>query len=135
MLVLIENVIVNLCVNARDAMRNISSDQRVLRIEASTKPRAQVELRIVDRGGGIPASVMPRLFEPFFTTKSPGEGTGLGLSISHGMMQSIGGGLSVTNTGTGACFILTMQAAISSARDAGGVSAAGNPLTLIQSDS
>ncbi len=134
-LVLIENVIVNLCVNARDAMRNISSDQRVLRIEGSTKPRAQVELRIVDRGGGIPASVMPRLFEPFFTTKSPGEGTGLGLSISHGMMQSIGGGLSVTNTGTGACFILTMQAAISSARDAGGVSAAGNPLTLIQSDS
>jgi C4-dicarboxylate-specific signal transduction histidine kinase len=106
-----------------------------LRIEASTKPRAQVELRIVDRGGGIPASVMPRLFEPFFTTKSPGEGTGLGLSISHGMMQSIGGGLSVTNTGTGACFILTMQAALASARDVGGVSAAGNPLTLMQTDS
>jgi|GEM_PF-1813506 len=131
-LVLIENVIVNLCVNARDAMRHIASDQRVLRIEASTKPRAQVELRIVDRGGGIPASVMPRLFEPFFTTKAPGEGTGLGLSISHGMMQSIGGGLSVTNTGVGACFILTMQAALARAPDASEMSGA---LTVMQANS
>ena len=54
---------------------------------------------------------MPRLFEPFFTTKAPGEGTGLGLSISHGMMQSMGGVLSVTNTGNGACFVLTMRVA------------------------
>jgi C4-dicarboxylate-specific signal transduction histidine kinase len=69
-------------------------------------------VRVVDRGGGIPANAMPRLFEPFFTTKAPGEGTGLGLSISHGMMQSMDGALSVANTGIGACFVLTMRVAI-----------------------
>ena len=126
-LVLIENVIVNLCVNARDAMRKLGPDRRVLRIEASTRPRGRVELRIIDQGGGVPPSVMPRLFEPFFTTKSPGEGTGLGLSISHGMMQSMGGGLSVTNTGAGACFVLTMRAAVPPARISGSpISPAGD---------
>ena len=111
-LVLIENVLVNLCVNARDAMRALPADRRILRIEASALPRGRVELRVIDQGGGIPAHVMPRLFEPFFTTKSPGDGTGLGLSVSHGMMQAMDGDLSVTNTGTGACFVLSMRVAI-----------------------
>ena len=111
-LVLIENVIVNLCVNARDAMRGVDAAQRMLRIDASVLPRGRVELRVTDQGGGIPVGVMPRLFEPFFTTKSPGEGTGLGLSVSHGMMQAMDGDLSVTNTAGGACFVLSMCVAI-----------------------
>jgi PAS domain S-box-containing protein len=111
-LVPIESVLVNLCMNARDAMRGLPPDRRVLRIGASSVPQGRVEVRVVDRGGGIPANAMPRLFEPFFTTKAPGEGTGLGLSISHGMMQSMDGALSVANTGIGACFVLTMRVAI-----------------------
>ena len=112
-LVPIESVLVNLCMNARDAMRGLSPDRRILRIEAHSVPQGRVELRVMDSGGGIPASAMPRLFEPFFTTKAAGEGTGLGLSISHGMMQSMDGDLSVANIGTGACFVLTMRVAIS----------------------
>ncbi len=115
-LVPIESVLVNLCMNARDAMRGLPPDRRLLRIEAASVPQGRVELRVVDRGGGISASAMPRLFEPFFTTKPAGEGTGLGLSISHGMMQSMDGGLSVHNTETGACFVLTMRVAISEDR-------------------
>ena len=110
-LVLLENVLVNLCVNARDAMRGLDADKRIPRIEAVELPRGRVELRVTDQGGGIPAHVMPRLFEPFFTKKPPGEGTGLGLSVSRGMMQAMDGGISVTNTGTGACFVLNPRGA------------------------
>ena len=114
-LVPIESVLVNLCMNARDVMRDQPPHRRLLRIEAAAVSQSHAELRVVDSGGGIPANVMPRVFEPFFTTKSPGEGTGLGLSISHGMMQSMDGGLSVANTGSGACFVLTLRLAIADA--------------------
>jgi C4-dicarboxylate-specific signal transduction histidine kinase len=132
-LVLIESVLVNLCVNARDAMRQVPVESRVLRIEASTRPQGRVELRVIDQGGGIPAAVMPRLFEPFFTTKSPGEGTGLGLSISHGMMQTMGGGLAVTNTGSGACFVLTLRAVVPEGQ-ACLASSAGGAMTFVHHD-
>lgn len=109
-LVLIESVIVNLCVNACDAMQGLPAERKRLRIDAAARPNGWIALRVTDEGGGVPDSAMPRLFEPFFTTKPPGQGTGLGLSISHGMMQSMGGSLSVANTGQGACFTLTLRA-------------------------
>jgi signal transduction histidine kinase len=52
---------------------------------------------------------MQRIFEPFYTTKPIGRGTGIGLSVARRTMQALGGGISVANNGTGACFSLTFR--------------------------
>ena len=119
-LVLLEQVLVNLFINARDAMRDTPFDARLLRIEGLRTAEGPLELNLTDTGGGIPAAVMPRLFEPFFTTKPAGEGTGLGLSISHGMMRAMNGTLAVHNTADGACFTLTLHPLTPPAKTAGG---------------
>jgi two-component system NtrC family sensor kinase len=55
----------------------------------------RVEVSVSDTGHGIPKSVLPRIFDPFFTTKAVGKGTGLGLSICYGIVQKIGGEITV----------------------------------------
>lgn len=101
----LEQVIMNLCVNARDAMR----DGGTLTIRTSTKeidieecpsgieaPCGKfVVLSIEDTGSGIPEEMRERIFEPFFTTKAAGEGTGLGLALAYGIMRSHGGFINV----------------------------------------
>jgi two-component system, cell cycle sensor histidine kinase and response regulator CckA len=86
----IEQVLLNLCVNARDAMPQGGHITISTRGEASERGR-QVLIRVSDTGRGIPEHVAPRVFEPFFTTKAPGQGTGLGLSVVYGIVKQHGG--------------------------------------------
>ncbi len=94
----LELAILNLCVNARDAMAGgglITLITRNRRIRANEHPDlppgAYVSIAVRDRGAGIPPEIMSRVFEPFFTTKQVGEGTGLGLPMVYGMARQSGG--------------------------------------------
>lgn len=109
----IEQVIVNLLMNARDALLEKPPAERIVWLDASTIEEGRsVQVTVRDNGPGIPPDVMPRLFEPFFTTKPVGQGTGLGLSICHGIMDSMRGRLAAGNVpGGGAEFILSLHTA------------------------
>jgi PAS domain S-box-containing protein len=97
----LENVLLNLVINARDAMNNqgritivienvtIAADSELA--ETGVKPGEFVKIAVVDTGSGMPPEVMERAFEPFFTTKPEGKGTGLGLSMAHGFVKQSGG--------------------------------------------
>jgi len=97
----LDQVIMNLVVNARDAMPNggeIRVETRVLRLtEPLYRDRAEVPagryvlIRVRDQGHGIPPDKLTRIFEPFWTTKRAGEGTGLGLSMAYGIIKQTGG--------------------------------------------
>ena len=106
-----EQVIINLLINARDAVQKVlddavSSDQAgIVRISVSDDPvREIVAIEVRDDGPGISPANIDRVFEPFFTTKGPGSGTGLGLSISYGIVTGMNGKLHARNTGEGAEF-------------------------------
>jgi PAS domain S-box-containing protein len=96
----LENALLNLCINARDAMPHgghltIATENHDLN-EAEAKalelqPGAYVSLSVADTGGGMSADVIARAFDPFFTTKPIGEGTGLGLSMVYGFVRQSGG--------------------------------------------
>jgi len=97
-------VLMNLVVNARDAMKN-GGDVRIhthdVHVDTVMAQRLHVEpgryavLEVADTGAGIPAPVQAKLFEPFFTTKPIGEGTGLGLSTTYGIVRAAGGAIEV----------------------------------------
>jgi len=103
----LQQVIMNLSLNARDAMPNggtlrISTSMVKLNEEYCLRkpqfhPGSYVQLDIKDNGTGIPPEVLPKIFEPFFTTKPVGKGTGLGLSVAYGIMQRHGGQITVTS--------------------------------------
>ncbi|MGE0221867.1 MAG: ATP-binding protein [Acetobacteraceae bacterium] len=112
--VLAEQVIVNLMLNARDALnRQPDGCPREIIIWATpASDRDRIELMVADSGPGIPDDAMNRIFEPFFTTKEVGKGTGLGLSICHGIMDSFGGAIAAHNAERGgAVFMLSFVAA------------------------
>jgi signal transduction histidine kinase len=103
----IEQVLMNLVVNARDAMPaggevkietrdyDVPANARVR--EGAPPPGRYVLVSIEDSGTGIPAEIRDRIFEPFFTTKGPGKGTGLGLSTAYGVVKQSGGFMDVTS--------------------------------------
>jgi CheY-like chemotaxis protein len=103
-----EVAILNLAVNARDAMPKGG----VLTVSAKNETRPDgefVEIRVSDTGLGMPADVLLRVFEPYFTTKQIGQGTGLGLSQFYGIVSQSGGNIrieSVTNEGTSVIVLL-----------------------------
>gem|GEM_PF-249454 len=99
----LHQVIVNLLVNAFDAMREKGDA-----IHISTSEKSfYVEIRVEDNGPGMDSQVMDKIFEPFYTTKDVGQGTGLGLSVSHGIINSMNGKLSVeSESGEGATFVI-----------------------------
>lgn len=113
----LEQVLINLVVNARDAMPNGGSirieTEPVTLAEPLRRDRAVVPagdysvIRVVDSGIGIPADQLQQIFEPFFTTKRVGEGTGLGLSTAYGIVKQSGGYIFVDSVpGEGATFTL-----------------------------
>ena len=107
---LLEQVVVNIAVNACDAYRDQPErTPRPLRIEAM-HTGAGVVLRIEDEAGGVPQHLIDRIFEPFVTSKPPGKGTGLGLSISLSTVTRFGGRISVENVGGGARFEILLRA-------------------------
>ncbi|NJM84012.1 MAG: response regulator [Tabrizicola sp.] len=111
----LEQVLVNLVVNARDAMPaggtvRIETEARTLTEEmrrgrASVPAGQYIVIRVVDHGTGIPADRLEKVFEPFFTTKRLGEGTGLGLSTAYGIVKQSGGFIFVdSDIGNGTTF-------------------------------
>jgi PAS domain S-box-containing protein len=100
----LHQVLLNLCVNARDAMAaggtltlvadNLEAGPADLAAYPDATPGAYVVLMVSDTGPGIPPEVLPRIFEPFFTTKPPGQGTGLGLSTASRIVRAHGGFIS-----------------------------------------
>jgi two-component system, cell cycle sensor histidine kinase and response regulator CckA len=111
----LEQVILNLALNARDAMpgsgtlsmetSNIQVDAALARQHPGLIPGYYVRLSVTDTGHGIAPDVMPRIFEPFFTTKELGKGSGLGLSTVYGVVKQSGGCVTVSSQlGQGAAF-------------------------------
>ncbi len=105
----IEQVLVNLLNNARDAMAD--RPVRQIRIEGR-RDGELVRLDVTDTGGGVPADKLERIFEPFYTTKPVGRGTGIGLSVARRTMRALDGAITVANTGEGACFSLAFRSAL-----------------------
>ncbi len=109
----LEQVVMNLLINARDAIEErwadsypLSDDRRIFITSRFDEERVIVE--VCDTGPGIPEPIQERLFEPFFTTKDVGKGTGLGLSITYGIIQDYRGTIHASSQeGGGACFTIT----------------------------
>ncbi len=109
----LEQVVINLLINARDALENQPDGQVVLRTRlVHEEGREWVELYVQDNGPGIPLDLRSQIFDPFFTTKEPGKGTGLGLAISLEIAQKHSGTLLLGEPlgGRGALFILRLPA-------------------------
>jgi signal transduction histidine kinase len=92
----LELTVLNLAINARDAMPlggtlSISTRSRLVSGDAELKDGEYLELRVSDTGTGMPAEVIAKAFDPFFTTKEVGKGTGLGLSMVYGVARQSGG--------------------------------------------
>jgi histidine kinase len=112
-----EQVFINLLINARDAIeerwegKDFKPGDKKIHLRTFAED-GQVKAEVSDTGNGIPASIAERIFEPFFTTKEVGKGTGLGLSISYSIIKEAGGHIRVSNRNRpGATFILTFPAA------------------------
>ncbi|HUJ43261.1 MAG TPA: PAS domain S-box protein [Opitutaceae bacterium] len=117
----IHQALMNLCVNARDAMpaggvlrltaENVMLDEAFAKATPEAKPGPHVCLGVADTGTGIPPENLDKLFAPFFTTKAPGQGTGLGLSTVLGIARSHGGFVKVrTEVGEGTTFEIYLPA-------------------------
>jgi PAS domain S-box-containing protein len=141
----LEQVVMNLVVNARDAMpRGGRLVVETSDIEAGADDGVEagryVELRVVDTGVGMSAEVRDRIFEPFFTTKEKGKGTGLGLSTVYGIVKQSGGTISVeTAPGRGAAFRVLLPAvegapAVAAIPSAAPKAAAGSETILLAED-
>ena len=110
----LEQVVVNVCVNARDAIR---SHRDRGQIDVTLRQDGDdVTIEIADDGGGMPPRVVERIFQPFFTTKPAGEGTGLGLAVSRAIVRAQGGDLTCESTpGVGTRFLVRLRAAANAA--------------------
>jgi two-component system NtrC family sensor kinase len=118
----LSQVVVNLLVNALQALPERPAEENEVRVALRTSRTGQVELEVEDNGRGMLPEVQRRIFDPFFTTRPVGEGTGLGLSICLTLVQAMGGRIEVSSTpGRGSSFrvVLPSLPADSPARAAG----------------
>jgi len=100
----LQQILVNLLINARDALRGRSQSCIEISTDSSEK---MLRLSIKDNGPGIADDVQSRMFDPFFTTKPPGQGTGLGLSVTRRLIQDAGGTIAIESSiGQGCCIQL-----------------------------
>ncbi len=117
-----QQVLMNLCVNARDAMpqggqlriaaKNATLTEHEARMIPDIRPGPYVVVSIADEGSGIPAKIQEKIFEPFFTTKEVGKGTGLGLSTVLGIVRSHKGAITLkSEEGKGTVFTIHIPAA------------------------
>jgi two-component system, cell cycle sensor histidine kinase and response regulator CckA len=122
----LEQVLMNLCLNARDAMPNggrlqvetemVELDDSYCRFYPYVTPGRYAVLSVSDTGMGMDAETRERIFEPFFTTKDVGEGTGLGLSVCYGIVEEHGGWIAVdSSVGKGSCFSVYLPSISASA--------------------
>lgn len=127
---MLEQVLLNQCVNSRDAMRRGGGVMTITTAETTVKegstlinpeasPGNYISLSVTDTGGGILPRVLPMIFEPFFTTKDPGRGSGLGLSAVLGIVTQHRGWINVDNhPGKGVTFQIVLPAVTMTAMDA-----------------
>lgn len=108
----IGQVVLNLIVNAQQALASHARDRRIRIATGLEPPRPgrefRVWLEVSDSGPGVPEPLRGSIFEPFFTTKAEGAGTGLGLSVSRSIVREHGGHLQLRPTAEGACFRLSL---------------------------
>jgi two-component system, cell cycle sensor histidine kinase and response regulator CckA len=121
----LHQVLLNLCVNARDAMgekggaltiaaENVDVDEHFARMNPGAQLGPHVVLKVTDNGSGMPPEVMDKIFDPFFTTKEVGKGTGIGLATVIGIVKSHGGFLTVqSEVGVGTTFRVFLPATLS----------------------
>jgi signal transduction histidine kinase/ActR/RegA family two-component response regulator len=118
----LEHVIMNLSINARDAMPNggqiliqsdqANVDQQFCEEQPQARPGNYIRITVSDQGEGIDRDILPRIFEPFFTTREFGKGTGLGLAMAHGIVKSHKGFIHVSSTpGKGTSFSVYLPVA------------------------
>ena len=128
-------VLMNLGINARDAMPNggllliesqmIDADEVFCKVHGQLQPGRYVRISVCDTGTGMPKHVLEKIFDPFFTTKEVGKGTGLGLSMVYGIIESHKGHISVySEVGHGTQFHLYFPSAGAALKNAGEVSGA-----------
>jgi PAS domain S-box-containing protein len=109
--VLLEQVFVNLIVNARDAIMGLQQQSGTFAGLISVAVERLSDVAVVsvsDNGGGILPEALDAMFDPYFTTKAPDSGTGLGLYISSMILRDIGGAIAAANTSEGACLTVTL---------------------------
>jgi C4-dicarboxylate-specific signal transduction histidine kinase len=114
---LLQQVIVNLLANARDALVDGGSADRQVGLALVRDGSDRIVIEVSDNGPGVPAEIRERIFEPFFTTKPLGTGTGLGLSLAYGLMRDIGGDLKLGASPRGASFRIELRAGGTESRE------------------
>jgi signal transduction histidine kinase len=106
----LEQVLLNLCINAGDAMEG--KGEGTITVFTDTVGEGTARIRVADTGSGIPPEVVSKIFDPFFTTKPVGKGTGLGLSVSYGIVKEHKGEIAVeSRVGQGTTFTIRMPLA------------------------
>lgn len=144
----IEQVLMNLATNARDAMPDggrlsvatdlVMLDERFIRSHGLSKPGPYAKLTVADRGIGMDEDTVKKIFDPFFTTKEVGKGTGLGLSIVYGIVEKHDGSISCySEPGMGAIFTLffpAIQAKVAEAAPETALQAVGGTETILMAE-
>lgn len=122
---LLHQVVVNLIVNARQALEEKGGEDRRIVIRADhEKADDAIVIRVSDNGPGIPAAIRTRIFDPFFTTKPQDHGTGIGLAVSRGLVEAHGGTLELSprQPVRGAEFVIRLPVTLSEGDDSASVS-------------
>jgi signal transduction histidine kinase/ActR/RegA family two-component response regulator len=141
----VEQVVMNLAVNARDAMpqggrliletANVDLDDEYVRRHVGARPGPHVMLAVSDTGTGIPREIQAQIFEPFFTTKEQGKGTGLGLATVYGIVKQSGGYIEVDSEPrqgtTFRIYLPRLEAAVTVDRSVRPAAAAGGTETIL----